>query len=422
MFRRLLTLDDAQAIIRRRLSPRPPGVEEVTLSKAFNRVLANDVVSSLNVPPFSRSTVDGYAVNAEDTFGAQENKPVKLRTRGRANVGKMPKAAVHPGTAIEIVTGAPIPQGANAVIMFEDTELRGRELYVNNAVVKWENVMKAGSDIEKGETALRRGTVLHSGEIGILAASGWAKVRVCVVPRVAVLSTGAEVIKPGRRLLPGKIYDANAFSLSAAVAESGGRPIYLGVFTDRMSEIQSAVRRGLASADLVVTSGGVSVGPKDLMPKALDSLGKPGVIVCGLAIKPGKPTTIALIGEKMVFSLPGHPTSALLVFHLLVRPVIRTMAGTEPDEFIRVKAFAGIRIFSAKGRRTFIMVALKKGPKGLVAEPVPTGLSGAITTLARADGFIEIEENQQFVDAGEEVVVRLLSPDPLSRISCLASC
>lgn len=415
MFRRLLTLAEAQEIVRRNISPKPLGVEEVTLSKAYNRVLATNIVSSLDIPPFNRSTVDGYAVKAEDTFSARENRPSKLKICGKANAGELSSAIVKKGTSVEIVTGAPIPRGADAVIMFEETELRGDTLYVRSPVFKWENIMKAGSDIRRSEKILENRTLLHSAEIGILAAAGIARVKVYTVPRVAVLSTGGEVVKPGRKLPPAKIYDINAYGLSAAIAESGGRSVNLGVVADAMTAIQNAVRKGLASADLVVTSGGVSVGPKDLMPRVLDSLGKPGVIVSGIAIKPGKPVTIALINGKMVFSLPGHPTSALLVFHLIVEPVIRAMAGREPDQSIWTKAFMTTRIFPAKGRRTFVMVRLKKDKQDrLVAEPVPTGLSGAITTLARADGFVEIGENEQFVDADEEVNVRLLTAKPLS--------
>jgi len=235
-----------------------------------------------------------------------------------------------------------------------------------------------------------------------------AKVKVYAVPRVAVLSTGPEVTEPGRRLPSGRIYDINAYSLSTAVLESGGKPVFLGVFPDSLDQLGKALRCALASADMVVTSGGVSVGPKDVMPKVLNSLGKPGIVVCGIAIKPGKPTVVASVGGKPVFSLPGHPTSALLVFYLFVRPMIRLMAGGKAEEGLEVKAFAAMRIFPAKGRRTFVMVRLKHDKSGrLVAEPVPVSLSGAITTLARADGFVEIPENLQFIDAGEKVTVYL---------------
>jgi len=410
MFRKLFTFDEARQIIHQHFKPKPLGVEEITLLGACNRVLAEDITATLDIPPFNRSTVDGYAVKAEDTFGAAENKPARLKLRGTVNVGEPTKTAVTCGTTVEIVTGAPIPEGADAVVMAEYAERKDNDLYVYNAVAKDENIMKAGADIKKGEKVLKTGQLLSSREIGVLAALGMAKAKFYRTPHVAVLSTGAEITEPGRKLPPGKIYDINAYSLSAAVLESGGKPVYLGVFPDDMTELQKALKQALASADMVITSGGVSVGPKDVMPKALDSLGKPGVIVCGIAIKPGKPTTVALINKKLVFSLPGHPTSALLVFHLLARPIIERMAEIKAKKNLRVKAFVAMRMFPAKGRRTFIMVRLKRDKSNrLIAEPVPTGLSGAITTLAKADGFVEIAENQQYIDVNEQIEVHLFN-------------
>ena len=410
MFRKLLTLDETQQVIHQHFKPKPLGVEEITLLEACNRVLAEDITATLDIPPFNRSTVDGYAVRAEDTFGADEKKPAMLNICGTVNVGEPTKTAVAHGTAVEIVTGAPIPEGADAVVMIEHTERKDNDLHVYSAVAKDENIMKAGADIKKGEKVLKKGQLLGSREIGVLAALGMAKVNVYATPCVAVLSTGAEVTEPGRRLPPGKIYDINAYSLSAAVLESGGKPVYLGVFPDDMAELQKTLKQALTSADMVVTSGGVSIGPKDVMPQALDSLGKPGVIVCGIAIKPGKPTTVALINKKLVFSLPGHPTSALLVFHLLARPIIERMAEIKAKKNLRVKAFVAMRMFPAKGRRTFIMVRLKRDKSNrLIAEPVPTGLSGAITTLAKADGFVEIAENQQYIDVNEQIEVHLFN-------------
>ena len=409
MFRKLLTLEEAKKVIHEYFRPKPLGVEEIPLLEAWNRVLAEDVTAKMDIPPFNRSTVDGYAVKAEDTFGAEENKPIKLKVCGTVNVGETPKIIVKKGTAAEIVTGAPIPEGADAVLMFEHTERKGDELYVYNAVAKNENVMKAGADIQKGETVLKAGQVLGSREIGVLASIGMAKAKVYITPKVAVLSTGNEITEPGQKLPPGKIYDINAYSLSAAVLESGGKPVYFGVLPDDMIVLQKALKNALESADIVVTSGGVSIGPKDVMPQTLNSIGKPGVIICGMATKPGKPTTVALINGKIVFALPGHPTSALLTFHLIVRPIIQRMAGRKMCKPLKVRALAAMRMFPAKGRRTFIMVKLRRDESNrLVAEPVPTGLSGAITTLAKADGFVEINEKQQFVDAGEEVLVQLL--------------
>ena len=409
MFRQLMTFEEAKKVVNEQLKLKVLGEEEISLLEAYNRVLAEDVVATMDIPPFNRSTVDGYAVKAADTVGAEENQPVQLRICGQVSVGEQPKVMVNPGEAAEIVTGAPIPEGADAVVMVEDTDSEGHLLRVYRAVTRDENVMKKGADIKKGETVLKAGQVLGASEIGVLAALGYSKAKVFKVPVVAVLSTGAEVTEPGKPLPAGKIYDINAYSISTAVLESGGKPLYLGVIPDDKAALQAALKHALSSADMVITSGGVSVGPKDLTPQTVASLGEPGLLVCGIAVKPGKPTTIALVGEKPVFALPGHPASALLIFHLLVRPVIQRMAGRTALEDKTVKAAASTRMFSAKGRKTFIMVKLKPDAlKGFVAVPVETGASGAITTLAKADGFVEIPENQQFIDSGEEVTVTLL--------------
>jgi putative molybdopterin biosynthesis protein len=408
MFRKLLTFDEAKNVIESQFKAKPLGVQEISLLESSNRVLAENIRGEMDIPPFNRSTVDGYAVRAEDTFGAEENRPIVLRASGTVNIGELPETTVRRGEAAEIVTGAPIPEGADAVVMVEDTSRRGGEITVFTAAAKNENIMKAGSDIKKGETVLRKGQLLGSREIGVLAALGKAQTRVYVVPRIAILSTGPEITEPGRKLLPGKIYDINAYTLHAAVQESGGNPIYLGVFPDRADELREALVHALACSDMVVTSGGVSVGPKDIMPKTVNALGEPGIIVSGIALKPGKPTTVASVAGKPVFSLPGHPTSALLTFLLLARPLIQVMSGRKNEKPSEVKALASMRMFPAKGRRTFIMVTLKhKKPEGLIAEPVPTALSGAITTLSKADGFVEIAEDVQFIEAGEPVTVKL---------------
>lgn len=409
MFRRLMTFDEAKRVINEQIKLEVLGDEEIPLLEAYDRVLRENVVSVLDIPPFNRSTVDGYAVKAEDTFGAEENQPAKLVLRGMVSVGELPQLYVEKGEAAEIVTGAPIPEGADAVVMVEDTDTKDTELHVFRAVTRDENVMKRGTDIKKGETVLKAGRVLGASEIGVLAALGLTKVKVFKVPVIGVLSTGAEVTELGKELPAGKIYDINAYSLSIAVRESGGIPVYLGVVPDDKAELRKTLEHALVSADMVMTSGGVSVGPKDLTPQIVNSLGKPGVIISGIAVKPGKPTTIALVGKKPVFSLPGHPTSALLLFHLLARPVIQRMSGRSATEVKTVKALTATRIFSAKGRRTFVMVTLKRDKLNrFLAEPVATGASGAITTLAKADGFVEIPENQQFIDANEEITVALL--------------
>ncbi len=409
MFRKLASFEEAKRIIEQSFSPKPVGVEQVSLSEAHGRTLAENIVATMDVPPFNRSTVDGYAVKASDTFGAEEDQPITLRLRGQVGVGEYPKVIVEGGTAAEIVTGAPIPGGADAVVMLERTNRRDDTIFVHRPVSRGENVMKAGSDIPKGQTVLQARQRLASKHIGVLAALGLTEVKVYGQPRVAVISTGEEIVEPGKPLPPGRIYDINAHTLSAAVLECGGKPLNLGIVPDEKDQLKSALGRALNMADVVVTSGGVSVGPKDLLPLVLNELGEPGVLLCGVAIKPGKPLTFAVVNGKPVFSLPGHPTSSLLTFHLFVRPILYSMAGKREQATPTLRAVAASKLFSARGRRTFVMVNLTRDESGrLLASPVPLGLSGAITTLAKAEGFIQIPENQQFIDEGSEVTVHLL--------------
>ena len=412
MFKKLISLDEAKKRIEETFSPKPLGVEEISLLKAVGRVLAVDVVSPLDVPPFSRSTVDGYAVRAEDTFGAEEDNPVVLKLVGRVEVGEMSSLSLGKGSAVEIVTGAPMPANADAAVMVENTTQKGGEIFVYKAVAKSENVMKWGSDIQKDETVLFHGTVLSSREVGVLAALGFTQVKVFKQPKVAVVSTGAEVVEPGKPLSPGKIYDVNMYTLVAAVLESGGAPVGFGIVEDEDVELlRSTLKRAISEVDIVITSGGVSVGPKDVVPKIVGELGKPGLVVHGVAVKPGKPVAVAVANGKPVFALPGHPTSSLLMFHLLVRPILFKMAGRKEKPFATVKAVVTEKLFSAQGRRTFITVTLSRDERSRwLASPVPTGQSGAITTLAKADGYVELKETQQFVEAGEELTVYLFKP------------
>jgi molybdenum cofactor synthesis domain-containing protein len=408
MFRKLVTLDEAKKTIDENFKPAQIGDEDVALLEAYNRVLKTNIVSTLNIPPFNRSTVDGYAVRAEDTFNADENQPVTLNLSGMVFAGEQPKMVLGKGEAVEIVTGAPLPEGADAVVMVEDAERVDEQLQVYAAVSPNMNVMKKGSDIEVGETVLPAGQVLGASEIGALAALGLTKVRCFKPPMVAVLSTGSEVTEPGKPLPEGKIFDINAYSLSTAVIESGAKPVFFGVVPDDKASLSKTLATALASADVVITSGGVSVGPRDYTPQIVDSLGKPGVVVYGLAVKPGKPTTVAFAQDKPIFSLPGNPTAALLMFYLLVRPVILRLCGRTPSDMRSIRAFAGTKLFSAKGRRTFVMVRLVLDVEKcrLVVEPV-AGASGAITTLTGADGFVEVPENQQYINKDEEVSVKL---------------
>jgi molybdenum cofactor synthesis domain-containing protein len=412
VFRKIISLDEAERRIEKAFSPKPPEIEEIPLLKAVGRVLAEDLVAPMDVPPFSRSTVDGYAVRAEDTFGADEDKPVILKLSGCANVGEMAKALLEKNCAMKIVTGAPLPFNSDAAVMIENTNEENEKVYVYKSVVKNENTMSRGSDIRKEEVVLKTGITLSSRNLGVFAALGFVQARVYKKLKVAIVSTGEEIVEPGVPLPPGKIYDINAYSLTAALLEVGVEPINFGIIHDDNEEIlRSALRNALDMSDIVITSGGVSVGPKDVLPKIISRLGEPGLIVHGVAIKPGKPVAVAIVGEKPIFSLPGHPTSALLTFHLLVRPLLLMMAKKKAKPSATIKAVITDKLFSARGRRTFITVTLSLNNAGhWLASPVPKGLSGAITTLAKADGYVELKETQQFVEPGEEVDVLLFKP------------
>jgi molybdenum cofactor synthesis domain-containing protein len=408
MFRKLLSFDEAKQLLGEIFYAKSVGVEQISISKADERVLAQDVVASIDVPSFTRSTVDGYAVKAFDTFEANEENPIVLKFCGDVAIGEPPKVVVKTRLAAEIVTGAPLPEGADSVVMVEYTNRTGDTVFVRRPVSIGENLMAAGSDIHKNEIVLKKGCVLCSREIGVLAAIGLTKVTVYKRPKVAVLSTGNEVVAPGEQLLVGKIYDINAHTLSAAVLETGGVPINMGVIPDNKEKLTKALRTALDVADIIITSGGVSVGSKDYTPQVVDNLGNPGVIISGVAVKPGKPLTIAVVNGKPIFSLPGNPTSSLFMFIVFVRPMLVKIAGRPEEEIPKLKAMTGQKMFPARGRRTFIMVNLESDKTGtIIASPVPTGLSGAITTLVRADGFIEVPENQQFMDAGTEIDVYL---------------
>jgi putative molybdopterin biosynthesis protein len=413
MFRKLLSLEDAKSRIAEVFSPKPLGAEEVPLSEAAGRVLAEDVISPIDVPPFSRSTVDGYAVKAADTFGAEENKPAALKIVGSVAVGAVSKISVRRSETAVIVTGAPLPRGADSVVMLEDASEKAGKIFVYKAVARGENMMQQGSDIHKSEVVLKRGSIVASRESGVLAALGFVEARVFKRPKVAIVSTGAEIVEPGQPLPAGKVYDINTYTLTAATLECGGQPIGFGIVKDDDVELlKTTLRKALREADVVITSGGVSVGPKDVLPKVLNELGKPGVIVHGVAVKPGKPVAVAIVGGKPVFSLPGHPTSSLLMFHLLIRPLLLKVAGRKEEQSpMTAKALSKEKLFSARGRRTFVMVTLTRDSAGrLWASQVPKSESGAITTLAKANGYVELRETQQFVEEDEEVTVFLFKP------------
>jgi putative molybdopterin biosynthesis protein len=393
----------------------PLGAETVALSAALSRVLAENVIAPVDAPPFDRSNVDGFAVRAADTVGAGDGRPKHLTLNAEVIAcGVAPAVEVMPGTATAIATGGVIPRGADAVVMIEHTELMEDDaapaIELRRTAASGQFISYAGSDIARGETLLRRGTHIGSREIGMLAACGFAAVEAVRRPRVAVLSTGDELVEPGRPLRPGGVYDSNGAIVAAAVTEAGGEPVPFGAFPDEELALELAMRNALDSCDMVVLSGGTSKGAGDLSHRIVSRLGKPGVLVHGVALKPGKPLCLAVVGDKPLVVLPGFPTSAIFTFHAFVAPIIRSRAGLPSEAAKTVAARLPVRIASELGREEFVLVSLVAGADGLIAFPTGKG-SGAVTAFSQADGFLAIDALASALDAGTEAEVTLIGEE-----------
>jgi putative molybdopterin biosynthesis protein len=389
-----------------------PG-ESVPLAAALSRVLAADVVAPVDAPPFDRANVDGFAVRAADTTGASDAAPRRLMLNPEVIAcGVAPAVEVIPGTATTIATGGIIPRGADAVVMIEYTELIEADvtpaIALRRGVASGQFISYAGSDIARGETLMRRGTRLGSREIGMLAACGLAEIVVVRRPRVAVLSTGDELVEPGRPLPPAGVYDSNGAILAAAISEAGGEPVPFGAFPDEEVALELAMRTALDTCDLVVLSGGTSKGAGDLSHRIVSRLGPPGILVHGVALKPGKPLCLAVIGEKPLVVLPGFPTSAIFTFHAFVAPLIRARAGLTEETARTVKARVPVRIASELGREEFVLVSLVAGDDGPLAFPTGKG-SGAVTAFSQADGFLAIDALANALDANTSATVTLIA-------------
>jgi putative molybdopterin biosynthesis protein len=405
-----LDRDEAERRWRAALSTAPLPAEPVPLCEALGRVLAEDVEAGPDVPGFDRANMDGFAVRAEDTFGAAEETPARLRRNGETiPTGVAPRTELAPGTATTIATGGMLPRGADAVVPVEHTDLEdgGRTVLVRRAVVPGEAVSWAGTDVGSGETVLFAGTPLSSRETGVLAAIGRERVLVHRRPVVAILSTGDEIVQPGEAMRPGLVFDSNGRILSDAVRELGGEAWFLGAFRDDEVRLRSAVEEAVEKADVVLLSGGTSKGEGDLCARVVDAL-EPGILVHGVALKPGKPICLAAHGTRPVVILPGFPTSAVFTFHEFVAPVIRELSGLPPARRETASAELAVRVASDRGRLEYLLVGLVRRADGaLAAWPMGKG-SGSVTAFSRADGFVRIPRSVELVEAGERVEVQLL--------------
>ncbi len=419
--------DTATARFHGHLDLRPLGAETVPLSQALGRVLARAVIADVDVPGFDRSSVDGFAVRAADTVGASERAPKALALNAEIlTPGTVPRLSVAPGTTTLIATGGMVPRGADAVVMVEHTETRDdghrAMIEVRRTAAPGQFIAFAGSDLARGETVLRTGQVLTSREIGMLAAVGCAAVEVWRRPRVAVISTGDEIVMPGQPIRPGAVYDSNAAILGAAIVEAGGCANPLGIGLDDETMLSRLVDEGLATSDMVVLSGGTSKGAGDLCYRAIASFNDPGIVVHGVALKPGKPLCLAVTGGKPIAILPGFPTSAIFTFHEFVAPVIRAFAGLPTEQAERLPAILPMRIASERGRTEYLMVSLVRGDDEgpLAAYPNAKG-SGAVTAFSQADGFITIGQHVESVAAGTPVEVQVIGRAHLADLVIIGS-
>jgi len=395
-----------------------PQTERVPLDRALGRILAGDVTAAVDVPGFDRSNVDGFGVHAADTYGAEELEPITLTVSAvTLAAGDAPRWGFDTprGTAVQIATGGVVPRGTDAVVMIEHTEPVEAGIAVTRSVAPGANISYAGSDIGRGDTVLRRGIALRSRDTAVLAAVGIAHVDVISRPRVAVVSTGNEIVAPGEVLTLGQVFDSNQPMLLDAVAELGCEPVPSGIAPDDVDVVESileALITGPNAVDVVLLSGGTSKGEGDVNSEAVTRLAarlpdSPGIVVHGVALKPGKPILLSVVAGTPIVVLPGFPTSAVFTFHEFVAPLLRRLSGVPDDAVHTVESTAPMRITSVPGRTEYSLVDLVEGEEGLAAYPLGAG-SGSVTAFGRADGFIRIPASTEYVAEGERMTVRLL--------------
>jgi molybdopterin molybdotransferase len=397
-FEKLTNVDIALSSFLERLKPERLDSERISIYAALGRVTAVDIHAEHHLPPFDRSAVDGYALKAEDTFGVSSFNP---------KIFKLTENRVSKNEAREIWTGNPVPEGADSVVMLEYTKKVKNEIELGTAVTPGENISKRGEDVKKGKVAINAGTRLNPHHLGLLAALGETDVDVVGKSRVAILSTGNELVELGEKLEHGQIVDTNRLIFSSMCRELGAEPIDLGIAKDNLEEITAKIKGGLDRADAVITTGGTSVGYPDLVLTAVNQLGKPGVIVHGVAMRPGMPTGLAILRGKPIFILSGNPVAATIGFEIFVRPLLLRLLGIRGEPRPVVKAKLTRSVAAALGRRVFLRVHLFERDSSFFAEPVRVKGSGVLTTMTKANGYVIIPENRGGLKEGEPVNVQL---------------
>ncbi len=410
-FYQTLSADEVKNILNYKLISHDQ-IEEIKIENALERVLAKDIISPINVPGFSKSRMDGYAVKAKDTFGAEEDKPINLKKMGEIRAGINSNLVLNEKECIQIATGAPIPNGADAVVMVEYTEEENEIVKIFKSVAPQQYIIQIGADIKKGEIALKKEKQLNTRDLGLLSALGITKITVYSKPKVTIFSTGDELVPPGVQLTSGKIYDINSTTIYNAVKESGGIPLIKGIIKDDYETLKRIISEEISKIDFLIISGGTSKGTGDYLPEVIKNLKNLNLYIHGIRIKPGKPTLLSAVEDKTyikpIIVLPGYPTSALTIFYHFIAPLIRKWAHLpRPKEKI-INAIAKKRIYSELGRRELRPVKITEEDDKIFAEPIHTG-SEAISTLALTDGYIDIPEQVQLIEEGEKIEVNLFS-------------
>ena len=403
-----LSIDEVREVLDKKVSFKQR-IEERSLNDALNFVIAEDIISKIDVPQFIKSRMDGYAVIAEDTFDAEEDKPVKLNVIGEIKAGHSFNGELKSGEAVLIATGAPIPEGANAIVMVEFTERNENDVLIYKSVTPGKHLIKIGTDIKKNSKIISKGKLLNIRDLGVLAAINVQKIKIFSPPEVGILSTGDELIQPGEEFKFGKIYDINSVTLSHGVKEAGGNPTFLGILKDNFEIMKDSLLENIEKFDILIISGGTSKGIGDYMPAIIKEIKHLDFFIHGIRIKPGKPTILAGLKRKNEYKvcaiLPGYPTSALSIFYQFILPLIYKFRGVSSKDFLSIKGKLRKRIYSEFGRREFKMVRVFYD-KDVEIEPIHTG-SESITTLAKTDGYIIIPEDTQVLEEGEEVIIHL---------------
>jgi molybdopterin molybdotransferase len=399
-FQKLTLTDQALQTWFNALQLGKPKAVEVSLQEGLQLVLAEDLFALEDLPRFDKSAMDGYAVKSADLFGTSQSKPVVLQLTQSDHVDAK--------QAKPVWTGNPIPKGADAVVMLEHTQTRGGELEVWSQLTPWANISKVGEDTAKGTVVAKAGTRLNPYHIGLAAALGYLQLKVAQKPKVAILPTGNELAELGTERAQNQIYDSNKVMVSAMCQELGAETVDLGLAKDNTQEIAQKIRQGLQTCDAVITTGGTSVGGLDLVPDAVNGLGKPGIIVHGVALRPAMPTAVAMLESKPVLILSGNPVAAVIGFEVFGRPLICKMLGmsqTEPRPI--VNATLAKRVTSALGRKTYVRVRVSLKADKLTAEPVSAKGSGSISTMTQSNGYLIVPENREGVSEGETVIVHM---------------